>query len=178
MSHAFAPGFLIGIGSNLSPHQHIGEIITALTEQFPKVSLSRVLQIPPIGMNSQNDFLNLVVFVETDWPQQQLKDLCNSIEIRLGRDRSDPDRKIKDRTADLDILLAISEADKLSLPMSQITDEYFLYPLIDELFAFLAGKPFNAKQVGVGIQHHDLTFGKAATTINRDTTAGQKRISQ
>ena len=101
-------GYLLGIGSNLSPNRNIAHIIKALLEQFPELSLSRVLHIPPVGMNSQHDFLNIAVFIETELAQTELKALCNDLETQLGRDRDDPASKIKDRPADLDILFHIT----------------------------------------------------------------------
>ncbi len=172
MSSDFSAGYLLGIGSNLSPYPHIGKIMAALIAHFPTIAVSRVLSIPPIGMNSQYDFLNLVAYIETDWEQTQLKAVCNQIETTLGRDRNDPDRKAKDRTADLDILLHLQTSDDFSLAANQITDEYFLYPLIDELFAYLSHRPNTLHQTGVIIQHDGLTFGEAATTINRNATSG------
>ena len=94
-------GYLMGVGSNLSPHQNIAQIIEELLQQFSQLSLSRILHIPPVGMNSQHDFLNMAVFIETDIAQTELKAFCNDLETQLGRDRNDPASKIKDRAADL-----------------------------------------------------------------------------
>lgn len=163
-------GYLLGIGSNLSPNRNIAHIIKALLEQFPELSLSRVLHIPPVGMNSQHDFLNMAVFIETELAQTELKALCNDLETQLGRDRDDPASKVKDRPADLDILFHITHEDDFRRPANSITDEYFLYPLIDELLAYLSNRPFKSLQAGVAIKLDDLTFGETAATINRNTT--------
>ena len=90
-------GYLLGIGSNLSPQQNIGAIITLLLNHFSSLTLSRVLYIPPVGMTSTHDFLNVVVFIETALNAFELKAICNDIETKLGRDRQDPASKIKDR---------------------------------------------------------------------------------
>ena len=165
-------GYLMGVGSNLSPHQNIAQIIEELLQQFSQLSLSRVLHIPPVGMNSQHDFLNMAVFIETDIAQTELKAFCNDLETQLGRDRNDPASKIKDRAADLDILFQITHNDDFQRPANSITDEYFLYPVIDELLAYLSNRPFRSLQAGVAIALDGLTFGETATTINRNTTAG------
>ena len=164
-------GYLIGIGSNLSPHHNIAHIIENLLQHFSELSLSRVLHIPPVGMNSQHDFLNMAVFIETDIAQTELKALCNDLETQLGRDRDDPASKIKDRPADLDILFHITHEDDFRRPANSITDEYFLYPVIDELLAYLSNRPFRSLQAGVAITLDGLTFGETAATINRNTTA-------
>lgn len=164
-------GYLLGIGSNLSPHINIAYIIDKLARQFSSLSLSRVLRIPPVGMNSQHDFLNMAVFIETDLDQAALKAFCNRIEIELGRDRDDPASKIKDRPADLDILLQMTRADDFQRCASSITDEYFLYPVIDELLAYISGRQYQSLQTGVAIHLDDLSFGETATTINRNATS-------
>lgn len=171
MASTFGSGYLIGIGSNLSPQINVARVVEALAKQFGHVHISRVLLIPPVGMNSQFDFLNLVAVIETDWASEKLKAFCNETETRLGRDRNDPDRKHKDRPADLDILMTINSIDELSITANQVTDEYFLYPLIDELFGYLLQSPIEPRQQGVVIHLNDSTFGEAATTIYRDTTA-------
>ncbi len=173
-----ASGYLLGIGSNIDPHNNIVRIIAQLFEHFPQLTLSRVLKLPPIGMNSQHDFLNVVVFIETAIEQTDLKEICNTIEIQLGRDRDDPTRKTKDRPADLDILTSIRFPDDVERLASNITDEYFLYPLLDEIKAYLSGKSSTPLPLpaGVEINLNDLTFGQAATTINRNAGSGNKGI--
>lgn len=121
-------GYLLGIGSNINPDENIAQIIALLLEHFSTFSLSRIIRIPPIGMNSNLDFLNTVAFIKTDTREQELKEICNNIEIQLGRDRNDPTRKMKDRTADLDILTAITFPTDNTRSATDITDEYFLYP--------------------------------------------------
>lgn len=165
-------GYLVGIGSNLSPHRNISQIIDKLLQQFSSLTISRVLHIPPVGMNSQHDFLNMAVFIKTDLDQGSLKRFCNEIETQLGRDRDDPASKMKDRPADLDILLHVTQADDFHRSASSITDEYFLYPVIDELFAYLSHQQYRLLQAGVTIDIEGLTFGKTATTINRNAASG------
>jgi len=169
-------GFLLGIGSNIEPHQNITQIIRLLLEHFPSFSLSRVLEIPPIGMNSQRDFLNVVVFIQTEQAESDLKAICNTIEVQLGRNRNDPERKTKDRPADLDILTAIQLPEEAERPAHLITDEYFLYPLLDELIAHLMNQPCELEQPGVEMNVNELSFGQTATTINRNAGSGDKRV--
>lgn len=169
-------GFLLGIGSNINPERNIVQIIEQLLSEFPQLHLSRVLHIPPVGMNTHNDFLNLAVFIETSLTETELKDICNKIELGLGRDRTDPDRKMKDRCADLDILTGLSLPEDADKPSSAMTDEYFLYPLIDELIGYLIDKPNYPSQTGTGLTASHLTFGETATTIYRNTSTGHERV--
>jgi 2-amino-4-hydroxy-6-hydroxymethyldihydropteridine diphosphokinase len=169
-------GFLLGIGSNINPNENMPKIINALLLHFPDLSISRILKLPPIGMNSQQDFLNVVGFIETTMPEKALKTICNQIEITLGRDRDDPASKMKDRPADIDILTATSFPTDNLRSMASITDEYFLYPLIAELRAFITHQPFKPLQAGTTVQLDNLTFGQTATTIYRQTDTSNKRI--
>ena len=169
-------GFLMGIGSNIKPHENLVAIIDQLLEHFPRITLSRVLMLPPIGMNSQHDFLNVVVFIETEITEDKLKDICNAIEVNLGRDRTDPTRKTKDRTADLDILTAAHFPKDSDRASHTITDEYFLYPLLDEIATYISGKHISLEQEGVSLMSMNLAFGQTATTIYRQTDTSNKRI--
>lgn len=171
-------GYLLGIGSNIEPESNIAEIIRLLLVQLPQLSLGRVLKIPPIGMNSQRDFYNLVVFIETAMTELELKAICNDIEITLGRDRNDPARKTKDRTADLDILTKAVFPEDGGRVVSSITDEYFLYPLIEEMNAYLSNRDYSPQQAGVAITIDGLTFGQAPTTIHGNTRTSNERVAQ
>lgn len=166
-------GYLLGLGSNIEPFDNLARITTLLLENFDSISMSRVLHIPPVGMNSQHYFLNAVAFIETDLDHDDLKYICNQIEVALGRDRDDPDSKHKDRPADLDILAYLMFPRDATREASSITDEYFLYPLIDELKAFLNNQPLQMTiQKGSVINTDELTFGETATTIDRNGNAG------
>ncbi len=162
-------GYLLGLGCNIDPFENFSYLITLLLEEFESFDISRVLHIPPVGMNSQHYFLNAVAFIETDLSKNALKEICNAIEVKLGRDRNDPHRKHKDRPADLDILCPLHLPESLKLSAREITDEYFLYPLIDELFSFLNDHPLdNDIQSGTPLHAGNLSFGEAAATIYRN----------
>ncbi len=169
-------GYLLGIGSNINPDDNIARIIELLLKSFSTINLSRILRCPPVRINSNGDFLNAVAFIRTSITELELKNICNNIETKLGRNRNSPARKIRDRTADLDILATVAfPDDKFRFPAS-ITDEYFLYPLIYELFAFLSGYEYKLEQSGVSIDINGLLFGQTATTIHRDTGTGNKGV--
>ncbi|WP_297809389.1 2-amino-4-hydroxy-6-hydroxymethyldihydropteridine diphosphokinase [uncultured Methylophaga sp.] len=166
---AFPRGYLLGVGSNIDPDQNFARIIALLLESFEPVHLSRVLNIPPVGMNSHRAFLNAVAFIETDMDERELKQRCNEIETSLGRDRDDPDSKYKDRPADVDILAYFNVDADWQRGASSITDEYFLYPLIDELKAYLTeNNEMAAAQAGTRLRIGSSAFGEAATSIYRD----------
>ena len=173
--NAYSKGYLLGIGSNISPEYNIANIIDKLLNHFSQFAVSRVIKTSPVAMHSDYDFLNLVAFVETDSTEKTLKTLCNHIEIDLGRDRADPTSKISDRPADLDILTPIRFPDD-NRSVESITNEYFLYPLLHELLAYLSGQTYPIKQTGIIITTHTLSFGQTATTVHRNTCARHKGI--
>ena len=175
MSHY---AYIIGLGSNIQPVENMALMVEALLPHIECITLSRVLNTPPVGMNSHQHFLNAVAYIESVSTADQLKIITNQIEAEMGRDRSDPDKKHKDRPADIDILCCGSLAEFSQKPASAITDEYFLYPLIEELMAFLDDdSPANMPQ-GVKIDFAGLFFGEAPTAIYRDADTSQKRVLQ
>jgi len=171
-------GYLLGIGSNINPRDNMAAIITALLQHFEQLTLSRILKIPPVGMNSHRDFLNAVAFVETNLTRAELKAFCNQIEIDLGRNRDDPLSKTKDRPADIDILCALRLPQSADISVNTITDEYFLYPILRELMAFLTKTPEKSPSpaAGVRIETPKLSFGETAATIYWNRCASDKRV--
>ena len=170
--------YILGLGSNIQPIKNMALMVKALLPHIDCITLSRVLTTPPVGMNSHRHFLNAVAYIESVSTADQLKIITNQIEAEMGRDRSDPDKKHKDRPADIDILCCGSLAEFSQKPASAITDEYFLYPLIEELMAYLVGGSTANMPQGVKIDIAGLLFGEAPTAIYRDADAGQKRVLQ
>lgn len=173
-------GYLLGIGSNINPHDNIAAIISGLLQHFGQLTLSRILMIPPVGMNSHRDFLNAAAFIETDITRSELKAICNHIEVDLGRDRDDPLSKTKDRPADIDILCTLRLPQNAGITVHTITDEYFLYPVLHELMAFLTNRPLESPPppAGVLITTAGLCFGETATTIDWNRCSSHKRVLQ
>ncbi|QEP42705.1 2-amino-4-hydroxy-6-hydroxymethyldihydropteridine diphosphokinase [Ectothiorhodospiraceae bacterium BW-2] len=99
-------GYFIGIGSNIDPEKNIQRALTLLQQRFGTIELSPLQWTEPVGMTSRAPFINGVLYLESSSDSATLKQQLNQIEIELGRDRTDPERKIKDRPIDLDILLA------------------------------------------------------------------------
>lgn len=168
--------YLLGIGSNVAPEQNVPAVLKALLAISPQLYLSRVVQTVPENMISAHDFLNVVVLVATDLSPEALKQQTNRIEETLGRDRSAPDRKIRDRPADIDLLTRITEARRTQLPMIK---ENYLRPLAEELLDYLQNRPLR-KPNGVItlIQLDDLQLGETPTAIYRDDRTGLIRVGE
>ena len=96
--------YLCGLGSNLSPEVNLGQAITLLVGTTGWIWVSRVLRSDPVGMESENSFLNALVVFWSALDPDRLKIRLNGMEEKLGRDRDDPRRKLKDHAIDIDIL--------------------------------------------------------------------------
>jgi len=94
---------LIGLGSNLNPHQNMSEALNLLEKQVAIRNVSPIYQSPAVGSDGP-DYLNSAVLIETDSSLDLLrKKILKPIENQLQRVRSSD--KYMDRTIDLDVLL-------------------------------------------------------------------------
>lgn len=136
MADAPQANVLLSIGSNVEPTKHIGAAALALTQAFNKVECSPVYGSKPVGFVGDN-FLNLVVRLQTAATVAEVQRWCKDYEQRNGREPSAA--KFTPRTIDLDILLydqciqPASAAYHLpQLPRAEITTSAFvLKPLAD-----------------------------------------------
>ena len=138
--------YFIGIGSNVDYERNVLRILAALSSLTKLLHISSIIRTAPVGMKSKNEFLNLCVAIRSNISLEELKNITNDIEIRLGRDRRDPFRRVKDRPADLDILLSIP-MDKVGKMQNILVPKqlYSALPLL-ELLQFL------------GYQYHDVVL--------------------
>ncbi len=122
----------LGLGSNVEPERHIIAALDALSQNFGKLSISRVFESEAVGFKG-NNFYNLVVVVHTDLSVNDLVQKLRSIENDNGRDRSKP--KFSPRTLDIDILAygdLVGEFDGVFLPRDEILKNAFvLWPLAE-----------------------------------------------
>jgi 2-amino-4-hydroxy-6-hydroxymethyldihydropteridine diphosphokinase len=127
------PGYFVAIGSNLSPERHVPAVIAALLDRFGRIWLSSIIRTAPFGMRSDNAFLNAVCFIPTEQASDELKRYLVRLEEMLGRDRSDPDKKLKDRAADLDILFP--DSGGVLSNQTRPPEEPYIRPVYQELAA-------------------------------------------
>jgi 2-amino-4-hydroxy-6-hydroxymethyldihydropteridine diphosphokinase len=125
--------YYLGLGSNLSPHTNVVEMLKALMDLSDEVIISRVIQTQPAGFPSEKIFLNLAARIQSELEPEALKQRFNQIEIDLGRDRTDPNRKLKDRVADIDILFytrpEVTQVEARELP----PEPYLRAPVVELL---------------------------------------------
>lgn len=124
----------LSLGSNIDAQRNIRLALDALARQFSSLSLSSVYESESIGFDGDN-FLNLVVVVETDLSLVLVQEFLKQLEESQGRDRTQA--KFSSRPIDVDILFYGSDDGaslSIELPRAEITRNAFvLLPLAELL---------------------------------------------
>ncbi len=128
----------IALGSNIDEREvYLSDALNLLEgkEEITITKRSSVYETDPVGYTDQNEFLNMVVEVETFSSPYELLDVCQSIEEELGRKRV---VKWGPRTIDLDILIYNDEnieAERLSIPHPHMHERAFVMVPLAEVNA-------------------------------------------
>ncbi|GGF35526.1 2-amino-4-hydroxy-6-hydroxymethyldihydropteridine diphosphokinase [Halobacillus andaensis] len=126
----------IALGSNLDEReQYLTEAIEQIDhhDAIDVTRRSNIYETAPVGYTDQNDFLNMVIEVNTILEPLALLDFCQSIEKELGRKRV---IKWGPRTIDLDILLYNQENmkdERLTIPHPHMHERAFVMVPLAEL---------------------------------------------
>ena len=120
----------ISAGSNVDKEKNIRDAIDHLAQEFGALLLSPVYLTKAEGFEG-DDFLNLVIGIDTELSPKQLRQKLRDIEDRQGRIRGD--NKFASRTLDLDLLTWGSLVDEAQgIPRDEILKYAFvLKPLAD-----------------------------------------------
>lgn len=105
------PYYYLSLGSNIEPSANIAKALQTLQREFGEVHVYPVVRTAPTAMCSSHSFLNTLAVIQTERDADRLKDYFNHLEEAAGRDRSDPERSVKDRQLDIDILTQSSTLD-------------------------------------------------------------------
>lgn len=120
----------LSLGSNTSPTQYICAGLDALADQFGELTISPVYESVAVGFEGDN-FINLVVGIDTSLSVGELSARLKAIEDANGRVRSGP--KYSGRTLDIDILTyddLCGVVDGVTLPRGEVLRNAFvLLPL-------------------------------------------------
>lgn len=175
-----APGltrYLVSIGSNIAPRRHIPRIVLALLDLAPTLHLSRIVETAPVGLVGE-PFYNLVVALDIPGDPATLKEQFNALESALGRDRCDPERALKSRPADLDILFHLSP-DARRVPDTWLPQEPYIRPMLLELLLYLGFQPTWDNLVvppGLSLNLNGALVGLEAVTVMK--RRGQLRLER
>ena len=122
----------ISIGSNIEAEQHLRQAIADLQAHYGELQLSSVYESESVGFSGDN-FLNMVVGLDTGEDVHTVVQTLRQIEDRHGRVRTGP--RFSARTLDLDLLLyddLVMKHNGLELPREEITRNAFvLWPLAE-----------------------------------------------
>jgi 2-amino-4-hydroxy-6-hydroxymethyldihydropteridine diphosphokinase len=122
----------LSLGSNVEPRRHLRNALQALRQSFGRVEVSPVYESIAVGFEGDN-FLNLVVAVDTELAVAQLSRELRQIESANGRRRDVP--RFSSRTLDIDILTygdVVGVIDGVQLPRPEIEQYGFVIkPLAD-----------------------------------------------
>jgi len=133
----------LALGSNLGDREWNLEQALALLADALKVDMlcSRVLETEAVGFEGPA-FLNQAVCFESDIAPEALLDLCQDIEVQLGRPRHKAEydasgrRIFHNRTMDIDILkfndLEI-HTDRLVIPHPQLWERAYVQELLNDI---------------------------------------------
>ena len=121
---------LLGLGSNLGDRaQHLRDAIAGVSDV---VAVSDVYETAPVGGPRQDDYLNLVVHLDTDASPRDLLGVCRRLEAAAGRVR---DVRWGPRTLDVDVLWVDGhqvDDDDLIVPHPRMFERRFVMaPLAD-----------------------------------------------
>lgn len=122
----------LSLGSNIDARGHIAAALDSLSDEFGDLLVSSVYESESVGFAGDN-FLNLVVGLESDRSVGSLDLSFKAIENARQRDRSTP--RFSARTLDIDILCVDDlhrDIDGVSLPRDEILHNAFvLLPLAE-----------------------------------------------
>jgi 2-amino-4-hydroxy-6-hydroxymethyldihydropteridine diphosphokinase len=129
-----------GIGTNLNKREsNINEAVARIEEHIGKIiAFSSVYETEPWGFQSENEFLNMVVKVETNLTPYGLLERIRMIESLLGRVRSN--KYYTSRIIDLDILLyenKVINETSLKIPHPLMQDRKFVLVPLCEIEPYL-----------------------------------------
>lgn len=122
----------LSLGSNVDRERHITAALEGLADEFGELAVSSVYESEAVGFDGEN-FLNLVVGIDTGRPVAELSSLLKQMEADNGRRRDTP--KFSARTLDLDILTyddLTGNIEGVELPRGEILRNAFvLLPLAE-----------------------------------------------
>jgi 2-amino-4-hydroxy-6-hydroxymethyldihydropteridine diphosphokinase len=126
----------LGIGTNLGDREaNLKKAVENIRETIgPVISASSVYETEPWGFRSDNQFLNIVIEVETDLKPSGLLGRMLMIEANMGRLRSG--KEYISRLIDLDILLygnKILETKSLIVPHPTLHERRFVLVPLSEI---------------------------------------------
>ena len=76
---------IICLGSNYHCKEHMGQARRMLSQAFPRIRFAKECSTSPYGLSNPSLFSNQVALVETSLEEQNVYNICKSIEAACGR---------------------------------------------------------------------------------------------
>lgn len=132
----------LGLGSNLGDKkENIDHAIRQISCKTGEVlQQSSYYTSPPQGFQSENNFINVVVLIETDIEPLELLHQLQEIEKEMGRTYKSVDRVYADRIIDIDILLyedIVLDLPELKLPHPQMKEREFVMKPLNQILGLI-----------------------------------------
>nr|WP_106782196.1 2-amino-4-hydroxy-6-hydroxymethyldihydropteridine diphosphokinase [Lysinibacillus timonensis] len=125
----------LSIGTNIgNREQNLKHALNLLNDKtgLSIIKISSIYETAPVGFLNQPSFLNIAVYLQTQFSAQEMLILCQSVENELGRVRKE---RWGPRIIDLDILLFNNdniEVENLTIPHPRMFERAFvLVPLME-----------------------------------------------
>ena len=128
----------LGLGTNLgNKEENLQAAVEKINDEIGKVtSLSSFYETAPWGFDSDNNFLNAVACVLTDYEPIEVLARTQQIERGLGRTHKSVNGVYNDRLIDIDLLLynqLILDTPQLKLPHPLMTQRSFVMDPLKEI---------------------------------------------
>lgn len=132
----------LGLGSNLGDKkENIDHAIHQISRKTGNVLLkSSYYFSQPYGFRSDNDFVNVVLLVETEFEPLELLHQLQEIEKGMGRRYKSVDGVYADRIIDIDILLygdRVIDLPELKIPHPHMKERDFVMKPLNEILGLI-----------------------------------------
>ena len=112
-----------GIGTNLgNREENLRTAVQMLHERVGEcLSCSSIYRSAPQGFVSENEFANIVVVCETNYPPDEVLAITQQIECEMGRTEKSVNGIYHDRVIDIDLLKATHHSSHITHHSSNLT---------------------------------------------------------
>lgn len=127
----------LGLGTNLGDKEsNLHVAVRKINERIGEVTALSAFMLLPLGVSSENSFLNAACCVESVLPPLDILRETQEIERELGRMKKSAGGNYSDRLIDIDILLygdLILHTPELEIPHPLMTERRFVMDPLAEI---------------------------------------------
>ncbi len=128
----------LSLGTNLGNRTHNLQQASQLIAQRigPIIQAATPIETAPVGFDSDNQFLNTALAVDTSLSATEVLRITQEIEREMGRTQKSTNHVYHDRIIDIDLLMLddlVLRSNALSLPHPELTDRLFVLEPLAEI---------------------------------------------